>query len=686
MKSKFLLTSVLAFAMLSTNASKVSEIDTTAYTLNEVTVSSLYKSKVGTDNTITSSTLREVNHGQSLDKVLSMLPNLYYYGDTGTDMGYNYIRLRGMGQERMNITLDGMPWNESEDFGCYFSNIPNMMASMSYINVLNGASVTNNGTAAYAGTISLESVNLKTDTVSYAELGGGSFNSFKTSVVYNMGVKNGWGLHVQGTQQQTDGYKENTYNNSQNLTVKVGRFFNNRHSLDLLSMNGFHRNGQGYQGVTEEYLDKHPNPFKQQISGNRQTETDNFYTTYNRLQYKGTFSDNLFFTSSIYYSHQTGDYRIGWDDEEAPTGKVLNNYHLNFNMIGVMATTKWIIKNNLSLIGGVNADYYQRRHKGYDIANTDSVINIWHDNGKPSYYNNVGRKPEVNVFATINYSPIKNLGLSGNIQYRTTELDYRVSQPAYMDTEYDKNFKHTWNFINYSFVADYSFNNHNTLYAKYSVTNREPSRTDLFGGEYISIDSPLNTDNERVNDLEIGYNIKYDRFNANVNYYYMNFKDELVATGELSPTNFLPIHEQMNTYRSGIEVSAQYNPFKTFNIIANGAWSVNKIKDLKTNNTFSPKWIVFGEVNYTFGKVKVGLNTNYRSSMYMDVQNDFKLRQFFSLNAYTSMTVLKRVDLGVYLNNITNRLNISNGSVADNTPYYLIDNPFSFFVDVKIRF
>ena len=71
---------------------------------------------------------------------------------------------------------------------------------------------------------------------------------------------------------------------------------------------------------------------------------------------------------------------------------------------------------------------------------------------------------------------------------------------------------------------------------------------------------------------------------------------------------------------------------------------------------------------------------------YMDVQNDFKLKQFFSLNAYTSMTVLKRVDLGVYLNNITNRLNISNGSVADNIPYYLIDNPFSFFVDVKIRF
>ena len=687
MRNKIFIVMVVAIlATLTSYSNNVLDVDTTAYTLNEVTVSGLYKSRAGTNNKITSIELRETNHGQSLDYVLATLPNIFSYGDTGTKMGYNYIRMRGMGQERMNITLDGMPWNETEDFGCYFSNMPNMMASIHYIDVINGASVTNNGSAAYAGSIALESVNLKTDTVSYAEVGAGSFNSFKTSVVYNMGVKKDWGLHVQATQQQTDGYKENVFNNSQNLTFKVGRFFNEYHSLDLLSMNGFHRNGQGYQGVTEDLLPTHLNPFKQMISGNRQTETDNFYTTYNRLQYKGTFNNNLFLTASTYFSHQTGDYRVGWDDETAPTGKVLNNYHLNFNMVGLMVTTKWVAKNNLSLIGGVNADYYQRKHTGYDIANTDSVINIWHSNGIPSYYKNIGHKPEANIFATVNYTPFHKFNINANIQYRVTELNYKVQQPAYMDTEYDKDFKHTWNFINYGLTIDYNLNRHNKIYAKYSVTNKEPSRTDLFGGEYIAADSPLNTNNERVNDIEIGWNFNYHKFNANVNYYYMNFKDELVATGELSSVNFLPIHEQMNTYRTGIELSAKYNPFNTFNIIFNGAWSINKIKDLSTNNTFSPKWILFGEVNYTFGKVKVGINTNYRSVMYMDVQNQYPLKSFFALNAYTSLTVLKRVDLGLYLDNITNRLNISNGSVADNTPYYLIDNPFSFFIDAKIRF
>ena len=135
----------------------------------------------------------------------------------------------------MNVTLDGMPWNEAEDFGCYFSNSPDLMSSLHSIKVEKGASVTNNGTAAYAGNVSLESVDLRKDTDSWFDLGYGSFNSSRVSGVYNMGLKNHWGLHVRATSQQTDGYKENTYNNSKSITLKTGYFFNDKHSLDFLT-------------------------------------------------------------------------------------------------------------------------------------------------------------------------------------------------------------------------------------------------------------------------------------------------------------------------------------------------------------------------------------------------------------------------------------------------------------------
>lgn len=656
--------------------------------LKEVTVTSLFRNNVQTGSMINTSTIKSLNHGQGTDYVLQRLPNIYAYNDNGTQMGYCYFRMRGMGQERMNVTLDGMPWNEAEDFGCYFSNSPDLMSSMHTIKVEKGASVTNNGTAAYAGNVSLESVDLKEDTDSYFDLGYGSFNSSRITGVYNMGQKGHWGLHVRGTAQQTDGYKENTYNNSKAITIKTGYFFNERHSLDFLTMTGYHRNGQGFQGITEDLIPKHPTPFNQMISGNRQQETDDFLTTYNRFQYKGVLSDKVFLTSSLYWQHQTGNYRIGWDDETRPTGSVLNNYHLNYNLTGFNTVVKYYPIDNLSLTSGVNAYVYHRRHQGYDIANSDSIITAWKNPGLTPYYDNAGTKPDVNVFANVKYAPVNKFTIDAAVQYRYTSLHYNVNTP--MD-EYDTKFNHDWNFVNYSIGLNYDIDKYSKVYARYAVTNREPSRTDLFCAEYRSNESEMNTKNERVHDIEVGYEIRNNKINFNINGFYMNFSNELVATGELSKMNGLPLHKQHDAYRLGLELALDYNPINTLHFIANAAWSENKLKNIdgkEMNHTFSPSSTLFAEANYTVNKVKFGLNTNFRSSMYMDIYNRNQLKENLTLNAYVNARVSKIVELSLVLNNITNRLNFSNGSVdiPTNTAYYLVDAPFNMFASAKFHF
>ena len=112
-----------------------------SYSLDEVSVTSLYRNNVTTGSILDATALKTTNHGQGPDYVFSTLPNIYAYNDNGTHMGYTYFRIRGMRQERMNVTLDGMPWNESEDFGCYFSNSPDLMGSMHTIKVERGASI-----------------------------------------------------------------------------------------------------------------------------------------------------------------------------------------------------------------------------------------------------------------------------------------------------------------------------------------------------------------------------------------------------------------------------------------------------------------------------------------------------------------------------------------------------------------
>lgn len=666
-----------------------------SYSLNEVSVTSLYRNNVVTGSTLNATILKSINHGQGPDYVFSTLPNIYAYNDNGTHMGYTYFRIRGMGQERMNVTIDGMPWNESEDFGCYFSNSPDLIGSMHTIKVERGASITNNGTAAYAGNVSLESVDLENDTDSYAEISGGSFNSFRQSAVYNMGRKNNWGLHVRATNQQTDGFKENCYNNSQAFTSKIGHWFNDNHYIDFMTMTGFHRNGQGFQGVTWDMLPKHPTPFKQTISGNRQQETDDFLTTYNRLQYKGKFSEKTFFTSTLYWQHQNGNYRISWPSPDyynepyVQSGYALNNFHLNYNMYGVNVILKHHATENLSFTGGVNTNLYIRNHKGYYIHG-DTIINKWKDKGiYEPYYSNKGTKPDVNVFAGTKWSPFNKFHIDANIQYRHTNLKYTVYKPGNAD---DINFSHNWDFFNYSAGLTYDIDNISKIYARYAVTNREPSRTDLFGGEYRMNDSEMNTASERVNDIELGYEIRNSFINFNANAFYMNFNDELVATGELSLMNGLSIHRQYDSYRTGIEIAADVQPVKDLHVIVNAAWSKNKVKLIdgtKTNHTFSPSATLFSEVNYLINnKVKIGVNTQYRSKMYMNLDNTSELPKLFTLGAYVNARITNVIELGLVCENITNRLNISNGSYdsTDNTSYYLVDAPFTFMVTAKFHF
>lgn len=682
----------MLIAMIASISMYAAEIADTLSTrsLDEVSVTSLYRNNITTGSVINQVALQSVNHGQGPDYVFATMPNIYAYNDNGTHMGYTYFRIRGMGQERMNVTLDGMPWNEAEDFGCYFSNSPDLMSSMHSIKVERGASITNNGTAAYAGNVSLESANLETDTDSYAEIAGGSFNSYRTTLVYNMGRVNDWGLHVRATSQQTDGFKENCFNNSKAFTAKVGRWLSDGHYIDLMTMTGYHRNGQAYMGLPEEMLPSHPTPFKQQLSGNRQQETDDFLTTYNRLQYKGQLNSKLFITSSLYWQHQHGNYRIGWEDGSKPSGFALNNYHLNYHMLGGNLIAKYYVADNWSITAGANGYWFTRAHKGYDIPG-DTIVSAWHDKGVyPAYYSNRGNKPEINLFAGTKFTPVENLHVDANIQYRKTKLDYEVYTPAWDDDVNDVDYSHSWSFLNYSAGLTYDINPATKVYARYAVTNREPSRTDLFCSEYRCSDSEMNTDSERVHDIEFGVESKNKYYDVNLNLFYMNFKDELVATGELSPINFLPIHKQYDSRRVGIELASDIHPVKDLHIVINTALSdnvVDTVSNKSTTSTFSPAFTLYSEVNYTFAdKYKVGVSGQYRSKMYMNLANSASLPEQFSMGAYVNARLNKCVELGLTLDNVTNRLNYSNGSVDGDTPYYLLDCPFTFMASAKFHF
>ena len=652
-----------------------STVDSTI-NLNEVSVTSLYRNNVNTGYLITHDKLVSDNHGQEPSHVFSFMPNIFSMSDNGTEFGYGYFRIRGLDQTRINVTLDGMPWNEAEDYGTYFANSPDLMSSLHSIKVERGTSSSNNGTASSGGSINIESIDLLKDTISYAYVGGGSYKTYKTSIIYNSGLfKKHHALHVKATQQQTDGFKDNSFNNSQAFTIKYGYFFNDRHNIEVLSLNGRHRNCQGWLGNTMDELkaNKHAN-------GNIKTEDDEWIQTINKIQYKGQLRDNVILTASTYLQYQNGWYNMDLDNYMnrmvdpawIPTN-ILYSYGLTHYLYGGNVATK-IYLDNLSITAGANAYAYDRNHFMADHGKNIPDI---------EYYDNTGHKNDVNAFLSASYT-LGKFNIGANAQYRHVDFRYHTAYYEFDRFVYDTN----WNFINWGANVEYNFTNNMKAYARYSEVSREPTRTDMFGGNEYFTGNITTNKAERSHDVEVGYEVRSNKVKANVNLYYMAFTNERVLNGQYG-LNGLPLHDTADkSYRMGVEGTVDWNFWKGFHYVMNGSLSKNKIDTETFNNKthiLTPAVTFNNEINYDGGNWIVGLNNKYRSNMYIDQANNYKVPYYLTFNIRGSYRY-KKAEFGLYVNNILNRTNYYNAAEGATGLLWFREGGTNVFADVKYYF
>lgn len=674
------MTLMLAFGILILNAQTV--IDTTkTIQLDEVSVTSFYQTQnVESANELEPKTLVKLNAGQEPSFLFKKFPSIIAFSDNGTEYGYGYFRIRGLDQTRINATLDGMPWNEAEDFGIYFANSPDLMSSMHSIKVERGSISSANGIAGYAGGVALESSNLLIDTLSYGYMGYGSFDTWRTSVVYNSGRVGKNAIHVKATNSQTGGYKDNSWNRSQAFTLKAGHWFNDRHSIEFLSMNGQHRNNQGWIGCDSLELALNP-----RANGNTDKETDHWIQSVNKLTYKGWLSDDVIFTSSAYLQFQTGEYRFDLDNYmhrmvdptwEYGTTDAIYDYGLTHYMYGNMSAFKCYF-GNIKITGGYNVYRYQRRHY---MDNTLNIVNV----GEDEYYDNTGYKTDISSFGTISYS-LGRFDFSGNIQGRYVDFTYKDNMnPEVQYKEYT-----TWHFINGGLGVDYNLSPYHKVYGRWTLTHREPTRTDMFGGNEFYPGEITTNVPECVNDFEIGYDVNTDRFDANLNFYHMKFNNERVLNGEFG-LNGLPCHETAErSFRAGIEYNMDWNITKNLTWTFNGSYSYNQMKTEAygvTNHILTPAWTINNDLSYNFGKLVLGVSEYYRSKMFVNMTNTLSVPDYLSLNVYGNYRI-NNVELGVRLNNITNRTNYQYGAEGPmGELLYFQEAKFNAFGDIKVFF
>ena len=685
---KFLIFIICIFVNLGIFAEDA--VSDTTININEVTVTSLYRNNVNVGYLISQEKLIRDNHGQEPSNVFKYMPNIFSTNENGTEYGYGYFRIRGLDQTRINVTLDGMPWNEAEDYGAYFVNSPDLMSSLQSIKVERGTNSSNNGTASSGGSINLESIDLFKDNPSYGYIGIGLYKTYKTSIIYNDRIGKS-AFHIKATQQQTDAFRDHSGNNSRAFTIKYGYLFNDRNSIDILSLNGRHYNGQGWLGSTKEEirLNKHAN-------GCLKEEDDKWFQSINKIQYKGCLTPNLLLTSSVYLQYQDGGYNFDLDnymnrmvDPSWQKTGVRYCYGLTHYLYGGNAALKYI-KDNLTITGGTNFYWFQRRH-----FMTDRLIDRMNNVDPSEYYDNTGYKRDFNGFLSTTYS-LKKFSFEANVQYRYVDFDYVDNMNPLWSFGVGK-YDTKWNFINYGLNAEYKLNNLNKFYIRYSEVSREPTRTDMFGGnEDLRIAfiangmlSELTTNKaERSYDIETGYEVNTNKIKANVNLYYMRFKNERVLNGQVG-MNGLPLHDTADkSYRMGIETSLDWNFFDNFHYVLNGSLSKNKINSDTFKDKYhilTPSFTMNNEIYYKGKNYRIAFNNLYHSKMYIDQNNKYKIPEYLVFNLNGSYK-FKNIEVGARINNIFNKTNYCKAEQGATELLWFRECGTTIFGDVKIFF
>lgn len=662
---KTIITFILAF--IGAFAFSQTPTDTLAYEIDGVSIVSFYRSNVTNNSIIDKEYITNINNGQEPSFIFNTLPSVFAYSDTGNEYGYSYFRMRGMDQTRINVTLDGMPLNEGEDMGVYYSNFPDLLSSINSIEVNKGATISNNGTAGYAGSINFESVDLSAPKYTTFYVGGGSFNTFKTNIEHNSGKIGKLAFNIRATQQQSDGYRDYAYNNSQSAFIKVGYYFNPKHTIDFISFIGLSRNGQAWIGNTLEELSVNP-----RANGCSDAETDNFMQNINKLQYKGFIGDNAIITSSVYYNHLNGRYAFDVDnfmvkcvDPSWIATNEIDTYNLKHNMVGGNVAVKFYW-DNINWVSGINASTFNRNHIG--------TYNL----GDEYLWDNTGYKNDVNIFTKAKFD-IGKFSILANLQYRHADFSYKG------DTLFEKL---NWDFFNWSGEMRYAFNTNNHLYATITQTHREPTRTDMFGGNENFDGTVYAKTPESVIDYELGYNHASEKLNVNVNAFYMDFNNELILNGTCG-TNGLPIRvNAANSFRTGLELTLDYKPLSWLRFINNSSFSQNKVINdgNVSNHVMSPNWIVNQDVIFSYNGFVGGINAKYISERYVDLENKYMLDGDFALNLNLSYTI-NNSTVGCSLNNIVTTNSYVNAMLgANNAVLYFIEAPFNFFIDLTFRF
>ena len=109
-----------------------------------------------TYSAISKQMLQKQNFGQDLPFLINWTPSVVTTSDAGNGIGYTGIRIRGSDATRVNVTINGIPYNDSESLGTFWVDVPDIASSSQSIQIQRGVGTSTNGAGAFGASINLQ--------------------------------------------------------------------------------------------------------------------------------------------------------------------------------------------------------------------------------------------------------------------------------------------------------------------------------------------------------------------------------------------------------------------------------------------------------------------------------------------------------------------------------------------------
>jgi iron complex outermembrane recepter protein len=643
-----------------------------------------------TYSTFTRKDIEQVNLGQDMPYLLQTSPSVVTTSDAGNGIGYSNLRIRGTDLTRINVTINGIPLNDSESHGVWWVDLPDFASSSESIQIQRGVGTSTNGAAAFGA-----SINIRTDDpepAPYSEISAsaGSFDTYKLTLKAGTGlIKNKWAFDGRFSKIYSNGYIDRASANLYSYALSGG-YFGKNSIVRLLVISGNEETYQAWDGVPGYLLesDRTYNGLGAyyDVNGNLEyykDQTDNYCQNHYHLNWLQNLDKNWNLSTALHYTRGLGYY------EEYKTDQEFSDYQLKNVIIGrdTINTTDLVRRRFLDnrfygFTFGLNYDnksriqatfggalnYYEGNHYGEVIW---SKIAVQFDKDY-RYYESQGNKTDANLYGRINYQAAEKLNLYGDLQFR--KINYRIDG---IDNDLrDITQEHVYNFFNPKIGAFLNFNNQIQVYLSLAVGNREPNRSALIDANPAR---PYPTA-ERLYNTEAGFKFQSRVFSANANIYYMYYHDQLVLTGRINDVGD-PVMENVDkSYRTGLELSLGIMILKNLRWDFNSTISSNKILDFTeyidnwdewpeqitnelgtTDIAFSPSLVAGSIMSWEpIKRLNISLLSKYVGKQYIDntSSEDRKLDPYIVndllITYKVNIKALKQLGFSFKINNLTN--------------------------------